>query len=156
MFSGGAILLLNISNQSLTRPLCGHSQHQLPVKATPIHPWKECLLPAQEIFSSCPALISFIFMDLLNANSVRETLPHSLEQRRVDTCVLIAGLTWQINLNPSPSWEHHTMRIQKYSHLPSTSSLISMTDFLLTWGFNKLQCNYITVLYSVILLYSIP
>lgn len=30
MFPGGAILLLNISNQSLTRPLCGLSQPQHP------------------------------------------------------------------------------------------------------------------------------
>lgn len=151
MIPNGEILLLNISNQLRTRPLCGYSQPQHPnppLKGVPT-------LGTGDFFPSCPALISFIFMDFLNGHSVRKTPPlfRAEEGRHL---FFNCWSDLQIDLNLSPSSEHHTMRIKKYSHLPSTSSLIPMTEFLLTWGLNKLQCNYITVLHSVTLLYSIP
>lgn len=152
MFPCGAIPLLTICNQSLTRPLCGYSQPQHPnlsLKGVPALSTGD-FFPSWDFF----LLVSFIFLAFLNAHSVKKTPPFFRAEEGRHLC-FNCWSDLQINLSPSPSWEHHTVRIQKYSHLPSTSSLISMTEFLLTWGLNKLQCNYITVLHSAILLYSI-
>lgn len=98
MFPGGAILLLNISTQSLTRPLCGHSQPQHPNPSL-----KEAPAPSTRDFFKLLCTDQLHFYGILKCSFCQRDPSPSLEQRRVDTYVLIAGLTWQVNLNPSPS-----------------------------------------------------